>query len=141
MATYITEAELTTYCNERGLTVPATPLPFIQQATDFITATYYDNLIGSKTDEAQELLFPRVDDYGDTIDETSLKKAACSLSLRAENDSLFEDSTKRVTKEKLEGLEVEYSDDGVSKTHFSDVNSFMRPYLIGSGSAVRVVRS
>lgn len=141
MATYITEAELTTYCDNRGITVPNTPLILIQKATDYITATFYDCLIGTKQDETQELLFPRIDEDGDIIDEVSLKKAVCSLSLRANSEDLFQDRDKRVVKEKLEGLEVQYSDNGTDIKRFTDVYNYMRPYLLGSGTAKRVIRT
>lgn len=140
MATYITDIELNTYCTERGITPPITPLPLIQKATDYITAIYFDNLIGTKVSDTQELLFPRVDDYGMAIDETSLKKAVCALALRAIDAPLFEDITKRVIEETLDVLTVKYDAKTSHKTQYSDINTLMRPYLISSTNTLKAVR-
>lgn len=140
MALLITTTELQDYCTLRGLTYPATPEINIQKATDYIEAVYAGILIGTKAEETQPLLFPRLDDYGEPIDETSLKKAVCSLALRAETSELFEDGTKLVTKEKLDVLEVEYASDSRSKTQFYDVGQYMSVYINGGSNSRTLVR-
>lgn len=129
MATYATEAQLTTYCTERNIAVPTELSSILIKASDFISATFYDSLIGSPVDENQELLFPRVDDYGNAINEANVIKACCSLALRAVNGELFEDNTKRVIKEKLDVLETTYDTSSSPQTFYSDVYAYMRPYL------------
>lgn len=135
----ITELELTTYCTARGITPPTNPSQAITKATDYIEAVYYDSLVGYKVDDAQAYLFPRYDDYGILMDETSMKKAACSLAVRADTIELFEDSSKMVVEEKLDTLSVKYNPDSSQKTSYSDVAKFMQPYL-KSGSGRTIVR-
>lgn len=137
---YISTLQFQAYCTSRGITIPTTIEPLLIKASDYITSTFYGYLIGTKKVDTQPLLFPRIDDYGNDIDETNLIKAVSILALKSESMELFEDTTKRVIEERLDVITVKYDTNSTDKTQFSEVNSLMRVYMNGGTNSLKVLR-
>jgi len=144
---YVTEAELTTYAADRGITLTAATDVLLIKAMDYIESLSF---IGDKHKEAQPLQWPRDEVYIDryyiereTIPK-ELKKGVytAALAIDAELDPLriIERATKR---EKVDVIEVEYMDSAASQTIVRTISSalykILRPGGHGS-SAFRVVR-
>lgn len=137
---YVTEAELTTYATDRGATVSGDASALLIQAMDYLETRVY---VGSKTDEAQDLEWPRAGtDYANTVVPQKLKDAQMTLALLYDND---EDPLgtlgPRVTQETVTGaVSVSYSDKGNQSNVYRKVNALLRPLLAGGGSAFEVRR-
>lgn len=120
---YASEAELTTYAGDRGITITGTNAILLIQAMDYIEQ---QNFKGDKNTDEQALVWPRynvyVDNYyvdNDTI-PVLLKEAQMevALSYDAGNDPLA--TIGRETKrEKVDVIEVEYMDGARSNPYLA----------------------
>lgn len=135
---YVTEAELTTYATDRGITLTEDTSVLLTKAMDWIEA---QNFIGTKYTEDQPLQWPRwnytIDGYYKESDyiPKELKNGlmALALNIDAGIDPLA--ATQRHTKrEKLDVLEVEYSDSSVSKPISRTHLVALRKLLVGGSS-------
>ena len=108
------------------------------KGTDYITPEYNSKLLGTKKVSTQRLLFPRVDDDGVEINDDNYKQAICILAIESfnlEDEKLRVNADKRVTKEKLDVIEVEYDEYSSDTTKYNDVAMLMKPYLISDSSS------
>ena len=144
---YVSEADLTAYASDRGVTLTAATDVLIIKAMDYIESLSF---IGDKHTEAQPLQWPRDEVYIDRyyIERETIPKElkngvyTAALAIDAELDPLriIERATKR---EKVDVIEVEYMDSAASQTIVRTISSalykILRPGGHGS-SAFRVVR-
>ena len=136
---YVSEADLTAYAADRGVTLTTALDVLIIKAMDYIESLSF---IGDKHKEAQPLQWPRDEVYIDryyiereTIPK-ELKKGVytAALAIDAELDPLriIERATKR---EKVDVIEVEYMDSAAAQPIVKTINAAMRKILAGGGSS------
>ena len=120
---YVTEAELTTYATDRGITISGTNAVLIIQSMDFLEAKSFK---GNKYTETQALQFPRsnltIDGWFIDVDEipTLLKEAQMEIALSIDGGTNPLDNLTRETKrEKVGDLEVEYSSTARAATYLT----------------------
>jgi len=137
---YTTTTYLTDYLTLRNITCCATET--LQQAnlvlaTDYIELEYNNRIIGEKLVSTQALIFPRLLTDGSTLYPDTLQKAICSLSIKSANQDgvLLADSDKRVIREKVDVLEVEYDKSSKDEVTYNDIEALLRPYLIDDSSS------
>jgi hypothetical protein len=123
---YNSEAELTTYAADRGITLTGTPAVLLIQSMDY---TETRDFKGTKSTEAQGLQWPR---HGVTIDgyyvdsneipkELKSAQLATCVSIDAGFDPLS--TVDRATKrEKLDSLEIEYQENASSAAMIRSVS-------------------
>jgi len=111
---YVSEAELTTYASDRGVTITGTNAVLLIQAMDYVEQ---QNFKGTKNTDAQALQWPRYNVYIDTyyIESDSipqlLKEAQMELALSIDGGLNPLTNEGRATKrEKVDVIEVEYMD-------------------------------
>jgi uncharacterized protein YunC (DUF1805 family) len=143
---YISEADLTTYATDRGITITGTNAVLIIQAMDYIEQQSFK---GFKFTEPQALVWPRagveVDSFLVDSDEipTLLIEglAETALAIDAGNSPLA--TVTRSTKlEKVGELEVEYMDNAVTTNIARTINNKLGKLLDGnvSGMTYNVIR-
>jgi len=143
---YVTEAEVTTYATDRGLTLTASEDVLIIKAMDYLETLGY---IGDRQTEEQALQWPREGVYIDNfyIEPTTipqeLKNAQMSLcmSIDAGVDPMA--TIDRATKkEKVDVLEIEYMDNAASRAIVTSVNRILAKLLQdgSSGTSFNVSR-
>lgn len=126
----------------------------LRKATDYMLQKYRGELKGTRVSDSQALDEPRDGVYIDnnvlvsnSIVPKEFKNATCELALRSNDGELLEDSGGRLTtKEKVDVIEVEYSDKGgtSSAVIYGSVDKMLKPYLEGgsvSGMVGRVERA
>ena len=144
---YVTEAELTTYAADRGVTLTGTPAVLLINAMDYLESLHY---IGYKFIEEQPLQWPRDEVYIDTyyIERTTIPKElkngqmAVALSIDAGNGPL-ETLDRNVKREKADVVEIEYMDNAPPEAIVRTINAALRKLLAPGGfggSSFRVVR-
>ena len=144
---YVTEAELTTYAADRGVTLTAATDVLLIKAMDYIESLAF---IGDKHKESQPLQWPRDEVYIDRyyIERETIPKElkngvyTAALAIDAELDPLriIERATKR---EKVDVIEVEYMDSAASQTIVRTISAALYKILRLGGhgsSAFHVVR-
>lgn len=144
---YATEAELTAYATERGITLTGDLSALLTKAHDYIESKDYK---GYKSVSTQETKFPRTGIYVDgvLIDSATIpndiKKAEMRTAIEIDqgNDPLatYDRETKR---EKLGEMEVEYMDRASRGATFPAVDALLKPYLSygSSGALFDVVKA
>jgi len=140
---YITEAELTAYASDRGVTIAGTPAELILKATDYLETLSYK---GNRYTKEQSLQWPRsnvwIDGFSVEVDEIpeDLKTAQLALALEidAGNDPLapVERATK---KEKVDVIEVEYMDGTRDSTYAPSYQRYINKLINGNNSGLGVV--
>ena len=136
---YASEAELTTYAADRGVTLTAATDVLLIKAMDYIESLAF---IGDKHKESQPLQWPRDEVYIDRyyIERETIPKElkngvyTAALAIDAELDPLriIERATKR---EKVDVIEVEYMDSAAAQPIVKTINAAMRKILAGGGSS------
>lgn len=131
MIGYATEAELTTYAAERGITLSIDAAFLLRRALDWLELQRYS---GEKTDPAQALQFPR---NGETVVPTAVKTAqlAAAMEYNAGND-LLAPTGPRTVREKAGPVEVQYSDKGNQTTLFPHLYALLNDYLASTGYGI-----
>ena len=135
---YVTEAELTTYAADRGVTLAAATDVLLIKAMDYIESLAF---IGDKSSEGQALQWPRNSVYidGYYVESTTIPSAlktgqiATALAIDSDNSPLATvgRSTKR---EKVDVIEVEYMDSAAAQPIVKTINAAMRKILVSGGS-------
>lgn len=134
---YVSEADVTTYATDRGVTLTADADILIIKAMDYLETLDY---IGTKFSQAQALQWPRNNVYIDgyyiepsTIpQELKNSQMALCLSIDAGADPMA--TTERATKkEKVDTIEIEYMDNAATKAIITSVNRALNK-LLKSGS-------
>lgn len=132
---YITEAELTTYGLDRGITITGDLSILLIKAMDYIETRRYTY---SKYDSAQPLQFPRSN--GDGTVPSDIKKAQCIASILIGQGYDLQPVIDRETKsEKVGALEIVYKDNSEASAHFTALTDILRLYTTSS-SVIQLVR-
>lgn len=143
---YVTEAELSTYAADRGVTLTGTPNILLIQAMDYLESLRY---IGMKHSEDQPLQWPRDEVYVDGyyIERETIPKElkagqlAAALAIDAGNNPLAT-SPRGVKREKVDVIEVEYMDNAAAEEINRTINAAVRKLLLpGGGTSFQVVRA
>jgi len=132
---YVSEDELTAYATARGITISGNKAVLLQKALDWLELQPFS---GEKYDEDQELEFPR-DDDDEVPDKIKTAQIVCALIYDAGGDPLAAIS-KKVIREKVDVLEVQYSESSSSNDLYPQLSLLLAPYLTGGGSGFNVVR-
>lgn len=144
---YITEAELTTYATDRGVTIAGNNDELLIQAMDFIEQQSFK---GYKYTDAQPLQWPRSDVYidGYRVEVTEIPQllkdalAETALAIDGANNPLnnIDRQTKR---EKVGEIEIEYMDNASSSTYVPKISNKLRKLITGGngGNNIRVGRA
>ena len=135
---YATEAELTTYATDRGLTLTGTADVLLIKAMDWLELQPFK---GSKTVATQDLEWPRSNVYvgGALIDETvvpdRIKQAELAAAILIDQGADLQPTVEqRVISESVAGaVSVQYSDKGNQSPVFTKLNSLIRDYVTNSG--------
>ena len=132
---YVTELELTTYASARGITITGGTEQLLIKAMDYLEAQIY---WGEKTDEAQDLEFPR---NGDTAVPTKIKTAEIIAALLIDSgENLFPTSEQAIKRTKVDVIEIEYQDYTTAKKGYSQLNALLAPFLASTGMSFGVYR-
>lgn len=134
---YVSEAELTAYAAERGITLSGTEEALLIKATDYLETLEY---IGDKKTADQDLQWPRenvrIDGFQFPDDEIPKELKHAQMSLAASIDAGVDPMATigRATKrEKADVLEVEYMDNASSTAIITSVQRTLRKLLSGAG--------
>ena len=132
---YVTEDELEAYATARGITISGNKAVLLQKALDWLELQPFS---GVKYDEDQDLEFPR-DDDDEVPDKIKTAQMVCALIYDSGGDPLAAIS-KKVIREKVDVLEVQYSESSSSNDLYPQLSLLLAPYLTGGGSGFNVVR-
>lgn len=137
---YVTEAELTAYATDRGVTLTGASDMLLIQAMDYIETRVYQ---GTKTDEAQALEWPRTGTiYADDEIPQPLKNAQMTAAMLYDaGEDPLGTLGPRVTQETVVGaVSVSYSDTGNQSNIYTKLNALLRPLLGSAGGSQFEVR-
>ncbi len=134
---YIDEAYLQQYADDRGLTIAAADLSVLLiNAMDYLNAQQWK---GTKTDEEQALDFPR---DGSEVVPINIEKAQAVLAIEWDKGNDLQANIDRALKsEKIDVLEFEYMDNASETVSYPKVEVLIRPYLstgYGGGNTLPV---
>lgn len=145
--TYTTEAELTAYATARGVTISGDTEQLLIKAMDWLE---YQPFLGHKYDLDQDLEFPRYPDdvgypygpnypYGEVPAKIERAQMVAALLIDSGEDLLA--NIGRATKrEKVDILEVEYSENASETTRYPELSMLIRDFVGGVGN-MRVDRA
>lgn len=131
---YVSEATLTTYATDRGVTISGDTAELLIQAMDYIESLEF---IGLRYTEDQELEWPRSGAkkkriyYYDTDEiPQELKDGLCEVALAIDADnSPLSDLERRTEREKVGDLEVTYGSGALSATVVRKINAKLKRLL------------
>lgn len=148
---YVTEAELATYASDRGITIAAADTTtLLVRSMDYLETRLYK---GYKTVTTQALQFPRVlcadyflnNDYytrdiyipcehdSETV-PNGIKNAQIVAALLIDSgEDLTPTLGKKVIKEKIDVIEIEYDSYSSDSKSFSQLNALLQPFLASAG--------
>ena len=136
---YASEAELTTYAADRGVTLTAATDVLLIKAMDYIESLSF---IGSKGSEGQPLQWPRDQVYidgfyaGSTTIPAALKTGQIATALAIDSEDSPLANVERATKrEKVDVIEVEYMDNAAAQTIVKTITAALRKLLVNGGSS------
>lgn len=133
--TYVTVAELTAYASARAITIVNDEETLLIKAMDYIEIQSY---WGTKTDEDQDLEFPR---NGDTVVPEKIKTAQIVTTLLIDSgEDMFPTSEQAIKREKVDIIEIEYQDFTNSLKNYPQLNKLLTPFLSSSGGSFVVSR-
>ena len=140
---YISEAELTTYATDRGITLSGTAAVLIIQAMDYIEAQNYK---GYKLTDEQALQWPRgnvfIDGYAVDTDEIPvlLKDAQAEVCIGIDGGTNPLANEERATKrEKVDVIEVEYMDGARNTTYLKAAETKLEKLIKAGSSGISAV--
>lgn len=133
---YVSEAELTTYATDRGVTISGNNDELLILAMDYVESL---NFIGYQYTEDQALSWPRTEAKKDDIywydsDEIpqKLKDGLCETALAIDAGNSPASDLERATKrEKVGDLEVEYADGANSSVVVRKINNKLKDLVRG----------
>lgn len=121
--------------NDVTLLTDTTIEQLLRKATQYMVAVYRSRWQGRRTLQAQALDFPRYDVYVDgysvlsNIVPLEIKYACVELALKANDGALLADQTQKVIREKVDVIEVEYSEFSPSQTRYSQIDNLLSVFL------------
>lgn len=141
---YISEADLTTYATDRGVTIAGTAAVLLIQAMDYIESLPFK---GRKYTQTQALQWPRyavyIDGFPVAVTEIpqALKDALCEIVIAIDggNNPLANEDRETI-KEKVGEIEIEYAPGARSGTYLTAAQTKLSKLTQGSGAFARVVR-
>lgn len=119
----------------------------LRKANDYLRQAYRNRWQGKRVKISQSCDWPRYDVLVDGLFVSStsvpsdIKDAAADLALRSTTLGLNPDQSRNILREKVDVLEVEYVPYAPTVATMNSVEDLLRPYLTGSRSSVRLVRS
>lgn len=133
---YVSEAELTTYATDRGVTLTTSTAILLILAMDYVESL---NFIGYQYTEDQALSWPRTNAVKDKIyfyDSNEipqkLKGGLCEVALSIDaGNSPAADLERKTKREKVGDLEVEYSDASNSTVVVRKINNKLKDLVVG----------
>jgi hypothetical protein len=141
---YASVLEFQTYHANIGNDVTLLPDTVIEQllrrATQYMVAVYRQRWQGRRTLQAQALDFPRYDVFVDgysvlsNIVPLEIKNACCELAFKANGGELLADQTQKVIREKVDVIEVEYSELSPAQTRYTQIDSLLSIFLSSANS-------
>lgn len=134
---YIDEAYLQAYADDRGLTIAAADLSVLLiNAMDYLNVQSWS---GTKTDENQALDFPR---NGATDVPSNIEQAQAVLAIEWDKGNDLQSKIGRAVKrKKIDVIETEYMDNAEETVRYPKVDALLRPYLssgYGGGNVLSV---
>lgn len=156
---YISVADATAYHAARGNTDWAALASdtireqCLRKATDYMEQIYTGSWLGYPSSTDQALCWPRygverldyVYAYGYYYDDDymppQLGKACAELALRAASGDLAADLEPTIASAKVGSISVAYNQNGSLITRYRVVDNLLAPFLIGRGSATKLVRT
>lgn len=137
---YNSEAELTAFATDRGITLTADEDVLLIKAMDYIESLNY---IGYRTSTTQALSFPRtcivIDGVCIDSDEIppQLKKAQLHLAVAIDGGyNPLATSTQGIKRKRVDVIEVEYMDGSSAAPVIKSVNAYLAPLINGGGRNV-----
>lgn len=129
---YVTDGEYLAYADDRGLSVSSASATInLTKSLDWLELRPFS---GEKTDEAQELEFPR---NGETEVPDKIKTAQIIGAIIYDGGGdLYAPIKPRVKRKKVDVLETEYADNASSSVYYPQLNDLLRPYLSGGGYGI-----
>ena len=134
---YNETTDLTAYAAARNVTLNETEEVLLTKALDYIELQKYS---GTKTDPEQELQFPR---NGETDIPEQIKKAqlVCAM-IYNDGENPLGSVGQRVLREKVDVVEIQYSDKGNQSTFYPFLTALLADFLeYGSGSNFNMRRA
>jgi hypothetical protein len=141
---YASVAEFKTYHanigNDVTLITDTTIEQLLRRATQYMVAVYRSRWQGRRTLSTQALDFPRYDvvvegySVESNIVPLEVKNACCELALKANSATLLADQTQKVIREKVDVIEVEYSEFSPSQTRYSQIDNLLSVFLSSANS-------
>lgn len=156
---YVTLAYASDYHEKRGNTGWATLTSeeqeqAIRRGTDYLEQSYRLRWLGYRRSEAQSLSWPRDEVpradftylnqysfYPDNVVPDEVKKACAEAAFRAGQGELIPDLTQLVTREKIDVIEVEYSQYSSQLPRYKAIDYLLAPFLQGNSNSMRVIRT
>ena len=134
---YNENTDLTAYAAARNVTLNEAEAVLLTKALDYIELQKYS---GTKTDPEQELQFPRNGEIG--VPEQIKKAQLVCAMIYNDGENPLGSVGQRVLKEKVDVVEIEYSDKGNQSTFYPFLNALLADFLeYGSGSNFAVRRA
>ena len=132
---YVTELELIAYAADRGISLTGDITILIASSMDYIETLVYR---GSKAIDTQLLQFPR-DITSDLVPNNVKNAQMAACLLIAQGEDLQPTLGKKVLSEKIDVIEVTYSDNSSDAKVFTKINALLREYLASVGG-LKLVR-
>lgn len=139
---YVSEADLTTYATDRGITIAGTNADLIIQAMDYLESKDFK---GDKGTDAQALQWPRlnvvIDGY--YVDSDAIPKllidAQCEIAISIDGGTNPLTTIDRETKsEKVGDIEVTYMDSAASQSYLTAAETKLAKLVKSKAGAFRV---
>lgn len=117
----------------------------LRRSTDYMVQEYRARWAGVRATGVQALDWPRsgviVDGFEVVGVPVEVVRACCELALKASTAALSADAGRTVIREKVDVIEVEYSEFGPTGTQYTAVNAMLRPFFGVGGLNRSLVRS
>lgn len=131
---YVSEAELSTYATDRGVTISGTAAVLLIEAMDYVESL---DFLGYKLTDTQALQWPRADVRKDKIywydtDEIPqrLKDGLCEVALAVDaGNSPIADVERTTIMEKVGDLQVQYKPGSSANTVVKKIGTKLNPLL------------
>ena len=139
---YVSEADLSTYASDRGITLSGNAQVLIIQAMDYLESKSF---IGTKADIDQALQWPRygaeIDNYyvdSDVIPKL-LKEAEMEICIAIDGGvNPLANLGRETLKEKVDSLEVEYKASSRADTYLTAAETKLQKLIVNNMQVTRV---